>query len=119
VIGVMEVLDKISAPSFGIQDMDLLGLFARQAAIAIHQSQQYDQLGAALVGGLRRLIGATDNPNLAHALDVVEERGLDDDLLAIADQCNALSRLGSAEQRACLDILQAFGHYARSKSVPY
>ncbi len=28
VIGVMEVLDKISAPSFGMQDMELLGMFA-------------------------------------------------------------------------------------------
>src|SRR5512142_736589 len=33
VIGVMEVLDKINASSFGIQDMELLGIFARQAAL--------------------------------------------------------------------------------------
>ena len=32
VIGVMEVLDKISASSFGMQDMELLGIFARQRA---------------------------------------------------------------------------------------
>jgi len=28
VVGVMEVLTKINAPSFGIQDMELLGMFA-------------------------------------------------------------------------------------------
>ena len=33
VIGVMEVLDKIDAPAFGLEDMQLLGVFARQAAL--------------------------------------------------------------------------------------
>jgi GAF domain-containing protein len=40
VIGVMEVLDKIDAASFDMRDMDLMGLFAQQAAMAIEQSQQ-------------------------------------------------------------------------------
>ncbi len=119
VIGVMEVLDKINAPSFGMRDMDLLSLFARQAAIAIHQSQQYDKLGAALVGGLRRLADETQQPDLARALSLSEEIELEDNLLAVADQLNALSQMGSAEQRACYDILQAFACYARSKRIPY
>ena len=118
VIGVMEVLDKINAPSFGMQDMDLLGVFARQAAIAIHQLQQYDRLGEALVGGLRRLLNETDSPELARALDASDGMELGEDLLAIADQFNVLSQLGSAELHACLDILQAFGCYARSKKMP-
>lgn len=119
VIGVMEVLDKINAPSFGMQDMDLLGVFARQAAIAIHQSQQYDRLGSALVGGLRRLVNGADSPDLVAALDGVKRMEPGEDLLAIADQFNALSQLGSVELRLCLDILHAFGSYARSKSIPY
>jgi GAF domain-containing protein len=119
VIGVMEVLDKINAPSFGMQDMDLLGVFARQAAIAIHQSQQYDCLGTALVDGLRRLVNETDSPELARALDAADGMELGEDLLAIADQFNVLSQLGSAELHACLDILQAFANYARSKKLPY
>lgn len=119
VIGVMEVLDKINAPSFGMQDMDLLGLFAHQAAIAIHQFQQYDRLGAALVGGLRRLLNETEDPDLARVLDLAGGAGLEDDLLAIADQFNALSQMGEAEQRACLAILLAFGKYAHSKNMLY
>ncbi len=119
VIGVMEVLDKINAPSFGMQDMDLLGLFARQAAIAIHQSQQYDQLEAALVGGLRRLIGEADSPELDRALETASGEKIAGGLLAIADQFNALSKMGEAEQLACLDILRAFGAYARAKNIPY
>src|ERR1041384_7097665 len=33
VIGFMEVLDKINAPSFDMHDMELMGLFAQQAAM--------------------------------------------------------------------------------------
>jgi len=119
VIGVMEVLDKINAPSFGMQDMDLLGLFARQAAIAIHQLHQYESLGEALVNGLRRMVPSGENPELSRALEKVSESSIDDDLLAIADQLNALSQLGSSEKRACLDILKAFAGYARARSMPY
>lgn len=119
VIGVMEVLDKINAPSFGMQDMDLLGVFARQAAIAINQSQQYDRLGAAIVGGLRRLIDPANSPDLVRLLDTAGDTEIEPDLLAIADQFSALSQLGSAELHACLDILQAVAAYARSKTNPY
>jgi GAF domain-containing protein len=117
-IGVMEVLDKIGAPSFGVQDMALLGLFARQAAIAIHLSQQFDHLDVALVNGLRRLVGKPDCPEFSRALRAAEVTGLDDNLLAIADQINEISQMGRAEQRACLDILRAFACYARSKAGP-
>jgi GAF domain-containing protein len=119
VIGVMEVLDKINAASFGMQDMDLLSLFARQAAIAIHQAQQYDRLGEALVGGLRRLAGPDGSPELAAALDAVQADSLSENLLAISDQLNAISQLGEAEQRLCLDILKSFGAYARSRPAMY
>jgi GAF domain-containing protein len=119
VIGVMEVLDKVNAASFGMQDMDLLGIFAHQAAIAIHQAQQYDRLGEALLGGLRRLVNEEQSPELAQALNEVETQGLDDNLLAIADQLNALSQLGESEQQLCLDLLSSFGNYARSKTPMY
>jgi GAF domain-containing protein len=119
VIGVMEVLDKLDAPSFGIQDMELLGLFARQAAIAIHQSQQYDRLGAALIDGLRALVNPLDSPDLALVLNAAGEAALDENLLAVAGQINALSQAGPAGQRACLEILQAFGRYARQKTALY
>ena len=115
----MEVLDKINAPSFGMQDMDLLGMFAHQAAIAIHQAQQYDRLGEALVGGLRRLADPADSPRLMAALNAADGDTLSANLLAIADQLNAISQMGESEQRLCLDLLKAFGSYARSRSVMY
>jgi GAF domain-containing protein len=117
VIGVMEVLDKINAPSFGLQDMELLGLFAHQAAIAIFQSQQLDRIGEALVRGLKQLAVAdpsADSGELIRALEASagEESG---DVLALADAFNAIGELGEAERRTCLHILAAFGDYVRSK----
>jgi len=94
-------------------------LFAHQAAIAIHQSQQYDHLGTALVGGLKRLTSETGSPELARVLENAGEVELDADLLAIADQLNAVSQMGRAEQRFCLEILRAFSTYARSKKMIY
>ena len=117
VIGVMEVLDKINAPSFGMQDMELLGLFAHQAAIAIFQSQQLDRIGDVLVRGLKQLVVAdpsADSGDLIRALEAPagEESG---DVLALADAFNAIGELGEAERRTCLHILVAFGDYVRSR----
>jgi GAF domain-containing protein len=115
VIGVMEVLDKLEAPSFGMRDMELLGLFARQAAMAIHQSQSYDQLGRALVEGLRHLVPAEEAELSAVLETSAAAQGL---LPAIAECFYAISQIGEREQQACLDILSAFQRYARSKSEP-
>jgi GAF domain-containing protein len=51
VIGVLELLDKQGAPAFSPADIDLLGLFAKQAATAIEQSRINTSLQA-LIGGL-------------------------------------------------------------------
>lgn len=117
VIGVMEVLDKIEAPSFGMRDMELLGLFARQAAMAIRQSQVYDQLGPALADGLRRLVAPEDS-RLAAGLEQAAEPQAGSLLPVIAERLYAISSMGENEQQACLDILSAFQRYARSKSMP-
>ena len=117
VIGVMEVLDKIAAPTFGLQDMELLGLFAQQAAIAIHQSQQVDQIEEALVSGLKRLILEQAPEDAAELLKALERLPTDDqrDLLALADLFNEIGTLGEAERKACLQILSAFAEYSRSR----
>jgi GAF domain-containing protein len=111
VIGVMEVLDKISAPSFGMQDMELLGLFARQAAIAIHQSQHLDALNAALVENLRALVSPEAAVDIQRAM-ASEDAAQHDDVLELARVFQEISALGEAERKACLKILETFGEYA-------
>ena len=119
VIGVMEVLDKINAPSFGMQDMELLGLFAHQAAIAIFQSQQIERISEALVRGLKQLATADPAAASADLISALEDSAPDDararDVLALADVFNAVSELGEAERKICLQILTTFGDYVRSK----
>jgi GAF domain-containing protein len=120
VIGVMEVLDKISAPSFGMQDMELLGVFAQQAAIAIDQSQQMDELGRAMLLGIDRLLG-DDGDDRAGLIRRNLESGSDEEparrreLMELAGLFYEIGRAGEAERRACLQILSAFRDYLQSR----
>ena len=117
VIGVMEVLDKINAASFGIQDMELLGMFAHQAAIAIDQSQSMEQIKDTLILGLKRLVMADttqESPELISVLEASGSNKTNVELLELADLFNTISTLGEAEQKACLQILKVFAEYRRS-----
>ena len=117
-IGVIEVLDKIDAASFGMQDMELLGIFARQAAIAIRASMHQQHLGQALLMGIRRLVeegSGADMPELQQALFETEEPAGTAQILTLADALGALYRLGPAEREACIQILTAFAEYAQSR----
>ncbi len=124
VIGVMEVLDKLEAPSFGLRDMELLSLFARQAAIAIDQTRRWDHLTQALVLGLRRTL--TDE-EVAWSSGVIDEllrlAGRDEaadprskDLLALADLFRALAELGTGERRMALRILGTIADYVQART---
>lgn len=113
VVGVMEALDKTSGESFTIHDMELLAIFAGQAATAIHQSQQIDHLQTALIAGLKRLV-QPDEAELLRALDVAGQRN--QDLMQLADMIYTISSLGEAERTACLRILSAFYDLSKAKA---
>jgi GAF domain-containing protein len=67
VLGVLQVLDRPRRPEFSLQEMDLLGLFANQAAIALDLLQRSRRAKAALeaAGGdvtiVARLAAALDD----------------------------------------------------------
>jgi GAF domain-containing protein len=118
VIGVMEVLDKINAPSFGMQDMELLGLFARQAALAIEQAQTLENLDEALILGLKQLAAANAEPlsdSLLAALQSKPEPDTQKDLIKLAELLNEFSRMGEAERVTVLKILTAFAEYHQNQ----
>ena len=52
-LGVLEVLDRPSSRPFSLAEMDLLGLFANQAAIALDLLQRARRARAALDGERR------------------------------------------------------------------
>jgi GAF domain-containing protein len=118
VIGVMEVLDKINAPSFSMQDMDLLTIFARQAAIAIDQAQLHNQLGVALTQGLIRLVGDDAAEGTEQLMDVLSStpQEIPSDLQELTTLIGDIALLGSAERRACIQILEAFSQYGHQKT---
>jgi GAF domain-containing protein len=120
VIGVLEVLDKIKASSFGLHDMELMGIFTQQAALAIRQSQQLELIGDALRRGLAQLAvgeGLPDSAVLIEALEGSRRNTAEmEDLLALAGLFNDISRLGTAERRAGLKILAALAEYGHVRS---
>jgi GAF domain-containing protein len=123
VIGVMEVLDKIDAKSFDMHDMDLMGLFAQQAAMAIEQSQQIDEIQDAMVRALTRLAKADrtkESTDLRSALDQsLEKQTEKTDLLALADLFNQISALGEEERNACIQILEVFANLRKTDTSPF
>lgn len=123
VIGVMEVLDKLDAKSFDMHDMELMGLFAQQAAMAIEQSQQVDEIQDALVRALKRLAKADKtqpSAKLRSVLDQSLERKDEMlDLLELADLFNRISALGEPERKACIQILNVFADMRSSNAAPF
>jgi GAF domain-containing protein len=80
-LGVLQVLDRPQRPGFTLQEMDLLGLFANQAAIALDLLQRSRRAKAALdeaggdVAAVARLAAALDalvEDDRAKALRLVE-----------------------------------------------
>jgi GAF domain-containing protein len=117
VVGVMEVLDKINATSFGIQDMELLAIFANQAAIAIDQSQLMDQMVETLVKGLKRLADGDASLETTELFSILENEtdgSTKKDLLELAGLFFDISELGEAERKACFQVLKVFADYHRS-----
>jgi GAF domain-containing protein len=76
VLGVLEVLDRPQRARFSLVEMDLLGLFAGQAAIALDLLSRTRRAKAALEGRGAALA------RLAEALDTLEDRAAAERLLA-------------------------------------
>jgi GAF domain-containing protein len=124
VIGVLELLDKVGAASFGLADIEALGLFARQAAVAIEQSRTLRSL-AALIGEVLHLFGEGADPSARQLRDEarafaqrIEEEPAYREALELARLIQELGGHGPAELAACRTIVRAFAEYARSRSAP-
>ena len=124
VIGVLELLDREGASSFNASDMESLGLFANQAAVAIEQSRAQGNL-AALLGGVVGSLGEmpvhrreslrkeADSFVAGVEEDVTHRRALD-----LAELVREISHRGEEEFVACRTILEGFAGYLRTKPHP-
>jgi GAF domain-containing protein len=106
-LGVLEVLDKRSETSFSLRDIELAGVFARQATVAIRASR-VERDTASL---LRSVIGALTGGDASDVgVDALVTAALadvgdpDDPLWPLVEQIAALRRAGP-EQRELLGSL--------------
>ncbi len=74
-IGVLQVLDKRSAAAFSLRDVELAGVFARQASVAIRASRVARDTAALLATTLRRLAESVSDGEAGTA------PGTDDDVI--------------------------------------
>lgn len=105
--GVIEVLDKHNSSSFGLDDMELLGLFARPAAIGVEQARMVTSIGRALVEELGRVASSNGNGAVAGAAEVAlaDGAGAESETLELARLVHAIGRRGERARQLALDIL--------------
>lgn len=124
VIGVIQLLDKEGGQPFSPADMETLGLFAEQAAVAIEQSRITRNLAAIFVSVLQSLAdGSTDTAEVLRRLtseaddfmERIEESASYRDALDLARQVQRIAGEGPAERQLAMDVLNSVGAYLRSR----
>ncbi len=107
--GVMEILDKKSAASFGLDDMELMGMFARPAAVGVEQARLVRDIGTMLVRELQRLATERENVELAEAASTAlgEDVSASEQTLELARLVHRVARRGDRSRQLALEILNA------------
>lgn len=119
-VGVLQVLDKRDSPTFSLQDMELLAVFAGQAAVAIEAARVQRDSTRLLVELLGRIgseeLSVGDAEALASAatnrLDVDEENPF----WQLVDRIASLRSLSDREVAMVSDILAVVAAHARPSS---
>lgn len=114
-IGVISVLDRQGHPAGSAKDMELLAIFANQAALAIENSRVFTDLGGALFEAIGR---ATDDDDIARILNEIagQPRRKNAQLAELAAHFNEISMAGDEEQTAAVHVLREFAAYLRSRA---
>lgn len=116
VSGVIEVLDW-TEDRVGEVGLELAGVFARQAALAIQQAELFADLGSVIFAAAGEAAKSED-PDLAEAFRTVAEKaeGPTAQLAEIAACFRELAALGTAERRTAVAMLEEFADYARRQA---
>jgi GAF domain-containing protein len=113
-VGVLQVLDKHSAPSFTMRDMELLAVFAAQAASAIAATRVQRDLPTLLAESLRQVEPEMDERQV-EAVVGAAARDLDTDedspFWALVDEVSRLRGLGESELDLVHDILRVVAEH--------
>lgn len=111
-LGVLSVLDRDTSRSDASHDMQLLQLFADQAALAIEGARVFADLGSAL---LQAVAAVEPDSDLAATLTAAARDAgpADADLLGIAAVLAELDAAGPQERRLAVTLLRDVLAYAR------
>jgi GAF domain-containing protein len=95
--------------------MELLGIFARQAALAIENSKAFTDLGRSLFEAVGR---ASEADDVTRALNEIadESRGTERQVAELAAHFHEISQAGDVEQDAAVRILREFAGYLARRS---
>jgi GAF domain-containing protein len=120
VIGVIQVLDKAGGLPFGADDLQILGLFANQGAIAIEQSQQLQSLGRLFQGALASVLGtelqASSAGDTDDFIDRLEQDKEYTETMEIAGLLAEIAHHDDAGRRLCLDLVAALAAYLNRRA---
>lgn len=109
-IGVLQVLDKRSSPTFTLRDLELMGVFARQAAAAIEATRVQREASRILGAALRAIgDGTVADPGIDAVLAPVLagiDRDAADPFWRIVDQVARIRALGERERTLLAGILE-------------
>lgn len=122
VIGVLELLDKKTGESFDPSDIEILGLFANQAAVAIEQSRTHRNLATLIGDVLDSFANLPDQQRSVlksgaqdFALHMQEEDTTYRQALDLAQLVQSISRQGEREYNTCRVLLQGFADYLHAQ----
>ena len=114
-VGVLQVLDKRGSPTFSLQDMELLGVFAGQATVAIDAARvQRDTDGSCARARRGSSPGSTPAQveTLVRRGDARSRRRRRGALLALVDQVARLRSLSDRETSLLTEILEVVATHA-------
>ncbi len=115
-VGVLQVLDKHTSPTFSLRDMELLAVFARQAAAAIRAARVQRDSQRLLRAALAGVGGADVTDEQIDLLVSAASMELDTDPEApfwtLVDRVARLRELSDRELRIVSDILEVLATHA-------
>jgi GAF domain-containing protein len=114
ILGVLQVLDWRRDDDGRTRELDMVGVFADQAALAIEGALVFRELGRTLLRAVAEK--ARSGTDIAATLNQVadDRTTASPELARLAAAFASLAEMGDEERDAALDLLEAFGDYARS-----
>ncbi len=118
-LGVLEVLDKRSSATFSLRDIELAGVFAHQATVAIRASRVERDMATLVRGALTALAGSDDQAAIDRIVQLATADLDGDDegrLWAIVDRVARLRQADPGELELLTEILEVVARRAERRT---